>query len=93
MILEEVDEFVAANARGWLAASGPSAQRTVAQVKTIDPQAEVMVYLKCLQRLIQAQQETITKWYSCKAYNGVVKQIWKLAVLHNGLLNLGHLKA
>lgn len=52
-----------------------------------------MVYLECLQRVLKAQMVVIEKWFGSKAYEGVLKQIWKLAVLQSGLLNVGHLKA
>lgn len=62
-------------------------------IKTFNPQVEVMVYLECLQRVLKAQMVVIEKWFGSKAYEGVLKQIWKLAVLQSGLLNVGHLKA
>lgn len=93
VIFEEVDDFIAGEDRGFLKAHRPVAERKEAVVKTMDPQVEVMVYLECLQRLLKAQLDVIVKWFGSKAYEGVLKQIWKLVVLQSGLLNVGHLKA
>ena len=64
----------------------------MAKVNIIDPQAEVMIYLRCLQHLLQAQEEVISRWFACVAYKGVLKQIWKLMVLHSGLLDVKQIK-
>lgn len=92
-MFEERDDFIAAEDRGYLAVHRPKGERKKTEPRTFDPQAEVMVYLQCLQRLLKAQLKTVEKWFCSNSYEGILKQIWKLAVLHSGLLSMKHRKA
>eukprot|EP00892_Ulva_mutabilis_P005140 jgi/Ulvmu1/2999/UM015_0039.1 len=92
VVLEEVENYLG-DTIGHLRRAAPASEQQAIEVSVIDVQKEAVVYLKCLQRLLQAQEKVIRKWFACTAYEGVLKQIWKLTVLQSGLLDVGKLKA
>lgn len=67
--------------------TGPKEQGRMKELKTFNATDQTTVFLKCFQKLLQDQAKVVNSWFECKAYNSVLKQIWKLVLLDCKLLD------
>jgi glycyl-tRNA synthetase alpha subunit len=87
VVFEQLDDVVPGEGRRFAAATVSRRKKQEKELRKLDVSTHVMVYLKCLQRVLQEQAHIINGWFGCQAYDGVLKQMWKIMILDSRLLD------
>lgn len=58
--------------------TGPKDPGPAKTISTFNAMEQAIVYVKCFQKLLQAQAQVVNEWFRCSAYDSVLKQVWTL---------------
>jgi hypothetical protein len=61
-------------------------EEEVKELQTFNATQQTLVFVKCFQKLLQAQARVVNSWFECGAYLSVLKQVWKLVLADSKLL-------
>ena len=53
----------------------------------IDVPRQLMLYVRCMQHMLELQTEVLVGWFGLKAYPGVVKQMWRALIIESQILD------
>lgn len=86
--MEQLEEFADAGAPKYrVKGSGARLPRDKPAVAPANVPRQMLLYVRCMQYMLELQTEVVTGWFGVKAYVGVVKQMWRALVIESQILD------